>query len=210
MEGRLKGAWRWLPWLPLLSPLTAGFILLLWPAAWWPYFGKEMTCEHQCHLLLASVVVLFFARYLLGSPRLPGYLLFAIGSLVVLAEETDYGLLYLSRVSEVPDLENQSFHNTSVGIVLFLALPLVFAVLPFLFSAASTLRQRWFPVPRATAASVGVCLAFLLLTQLTDAAIDDYLIREGADEMLDLGVTLALLVTALLPASVRLSERSGD
>jgi hypothetical protein len=175
-------------------------IILFWPTAWWNYFGKETISEHQTHIILAIVVALYVARYLRNSRQIPGDLVFAIGSLGLLIEETDYGLLYLSRVNAAaPDLNHHSFHNTNIGIALFLALTAGFALLPFLFDSSSAVRQRWLVVPRATAASVGVCLLFLLATQLTDYEIEGYLLREGADETHDLGVTLALLVTALHP-----------
>jgi glucan phosphoethanolaminetransferase (alkaline phosphatase superfamily) len=206
---RVDGVWRWLAWLPLLSPLTAGVIILFWPAAWWGFFGKETISEHQSHILLAVIVVLFVTRYLRHSRQIPGDLLFAIGSLGLVLEETDYGLLYLRRVTAAaPDLNHNSFHNTSIGIALFLVLPVCFALLPFLFASSSAIRRRWLVVPRATAASVGVCVLFLLATQLTDYAVEGYLLREGADETHDLGVTLALLVTALHPIPTTADDSS--
>jgi len=198
-QQQADGEWRLFWWSPIASPIAAGLILLFWPAAWWGFFGKETTSEHLTHFLLALAVFLFITRYLRESRRIPGDFLFAIGSLVVLVEETDYGLLYLRHFAEVPDIENQSFHNTTVGIALFLALPICFASVPFLFTADSTVRRRWFPVPRATAASVGVCVLFLLASQPCPVEVGGYLVREGADEVHDLGVALALLVTALRP-----------
>lgn len=192
-----SAAWRALQLLPLLAPLMAAVILIALPDRWWWFYGKETTSEHQSHMLLVVCVLLYGFRY--ARSRVPADLIFALGAVALFAEETDYGLLYLRHLTEVPSIDNQSFHNSSVGLALFFAVPVVFVLIPMVRPATSELRRRWFPVTRTTAAAFGVSVVFLFVSMGIEHAPQGYELREGVDEVHDLAFVFALLVTAVRP-----------
>jgi hypothetical protein len=180
---------RLLQWSPILPPVAAGLILVFWPAAWVPIFGKETASEHLNHGVLLATCGLYFATWY--RDRVPGLLLLALGTLAVLIEEVDYGYLYAGvHVQE-------ALHNTPVGVWGLLLAEICFAALPFLVPADRPLLARWLPITRPAAVAVGCLVAMLLAVQVTDHAVHGYRIREGADEIHDLGVALALFAMAV-------------
>jgi len=186
---------RLLQWSPALSPLAAGLVLALWPAAWVPIFGKETFSEHLSHALFLAAALLFFAAWY--RDRVPGLLLLGVGALCVLIEETDYGYLYAGVHID------QALHNNIVVLWLLMLAEALFAATPFVLRADHPIRARWAPISRPAGVAVGAMLALLLSAQLSDAVVDGYPVREGADEIHDLGIALALFAMALEAATRR-------
>lgn len=187
---------------PVAAPLLAVLALTLWPAAWQPLFGKETLSEHVTHALLCATSLLFLVSW--RRLRVPGLGLLSLGTLLVLVEEIDYGYVYFFT-----GYVDHALHNSIVVVWLLLAAEACFAVLPFVLRDAPLRWRRWFPVTRACAVAVGGCAVLLVLAQFTDAEVDGYPISEGADEVHDLGVALALFALALRPPELGAGAAHG-
>ena len=190
---------RLLQWSPIGAPAAAALVLWLWPQAWQPLFGKETASEHVTHALLLAASLVFFVAW--RRHRLPGLALLAAGTLLVLIEEVDYGYVYL-----LDGHVDEALHNTTVGVWGLLAAEACFVALPFALPPDSPLR-RWAPISRPAAAAVGAMALMLVLAQASAAEVGGYPVREGADEVHDLGVALALFALALRSVVARRSPR---
>lgn len=187
-------------WAPALVPLVALLVPFFAPSLFLPFFGKETAGEHLNHAILLLAGVLFIRRYYRPGDRVKGDLLLGLGTLLVFLEEIDYGLLYAQMLDGVQGLHTSDvFHNTDVGLAVFFIGPVLFVTIPWVLKSEHWIRQEWFPVSRTTATAAALSVIYLIVAQFCPHEIAEYALREGADEVHDLGFAVAVAVTAVRP-----------